>query len=84
MKRHLLVVLTLAIVLPPFAILIIAGAGLMAHERAMREVAHSYVLDLGQSVADRLTSGRAMNRLFMMPNVGMMSPFDGDFRYPAG
>jgi len=28
-KRHLLVVLTLAIVLPPFAILIIAGAGLV-------------------------------------------------------
>ena len=83
MKRHLLVVLTLAIVLPPFAILIIAGAGLVAHERAMREVAHSYVLDLGQSVADRLTSGRAMSRLFMMPNIGMMSPFRWGLSLPG-
>lgn len=82
-RKHLLIILTLAVVIPPLIILVITGAGLVAHERAMREIAHSYVLDLGQSVADRLTSGRTLSRLFMMPNMGMINPFRWGLSLPG-
>lgn len=54
MKRHLLLVLTLAILLPSLAILVAAGVGIVEHERAVRVVARSYVQDLAEMVASRL------------------------------
>ena len=54
MKRHFLLVLTLAILLPSLAILVASGVSVIEHERAVRVVARSYVQDLAEMVASRL------------------------------
>ena len=64
MKRHLLVVLVLAIFLPSVATLLAAGMGIVEHERAMQLVAHSYVQDLAETVASRLDPGWGISRRF--------------------
>ncbi len=55
MRRHLLVVLTLAILLPMFAVLLVAGFGLVHHQWAVEFVARSYVEDLAENVASRIS-----------------------------
>ena len=54
MRRHLLLILTLLVLIPSLAILIVTGWGVVEHERAMKKIAESYVLDLAQSVAMRV------------------------------
>lgn len=54
MKRHLLLLLMVCILLPSCLMLIVSGAVMVRQERAMVEVARSYVQDLGESVAGRL------------------------------
>ncbi len=54
MRRHLLLALTVAILLPSLAILVASGVSLIEHERAIRVVARSYVQDLAEMVASRL------------------------------
>lgn len=54
MKRHLLVLLMVCILLPSCLVLIVSGTVMVRHEKAMVEVARSYVQDLGESVASRL------------------------------
>lgn len=54
MKRHLIVLLMVCILLPSCLVLIVSGTVLVKHEKAMVEVARSYVQDLGESVASRL------------------------------
>ena len=54
MRRHLLILLTVAIMIPSFAALVLGGIGLVQHERAMERVARSYVVDIAESVASRL------------------------------
>jgi signal transduction histidine kinase len=55
MRRHLLLIITFAILLPAFAVLLVSGFGLMQHEWAMESVARSYVQDLAENVASRLS-----------------------------
>lgn len=57
MKRHLLILLTVAIMIPSFAALLLGGMGVVQHERTMERVARSYVEDLAKSVASRLEMG---------------------------
>ncbi|HAA46948.1 MAG TPA: sensor histidine kinase [Synergistaceae bacterium] len=57
MRRHLLILLTVAILLPSFAALVIAAAGVIEHQKAMEVVAQSYVKDLAQNFADRIEAG---------------------------
>lgn len=57
MRRHLLILLTVAILLPSFAALVIAGAGMVQHQKAMEVVAQSYVRDLAQNVAGQIEAG---------------------------
>lgn len=54
MKKHLLILLTVAILLPSFAALFVAGLGIVQHRRAMEMVAESYVEDIAQSVATQI------------------------------
>lgn len=54
MKRHLLVLLMVCILLPSCLVLVVSGTVMVKHERAMVEVARSYVQDLGESMAGRL------------------------------
>ncbi|MDO9508554.1 MAG: sensor histidine kinase [Thermovirgaceae bacterium] len=57
MRRHLLILLTVAIMIPSFAALFVGGLGLVQHEKTMERVARSYVEDLAGSVASRLEMG---------------------------
>ncbi|MFP4481384.1 MAG: sensor histidine kinase [Thermovirgaceae bacterium] len=57
MKRHLLVLLTVAVLLPSFSALVIGGAGMIQHKEAMEVVAQSYVEDLAQNVAGQIETG---------------------------
>ncbi|MGC9371932.1 MAG: sensor histidine kinase [Thermovirgaceae bacterium] len=57
MRRHLLILLTVAILLPSFAALVIGGAGMIQHKEAMEVVAQSYVEDLAQNVAGQIEAG---------------------------
>lgn len=57
MRRHLLILLTVAVLLPSFAALVIAGVGVIEHQKAMEVVAQSYVKDLAQNFADRIEAG---------------------------
>lgn len=54
MKRHLLLVLSLAILMPTMTVLIVAGIGISHQEWAMERVARSYVEDLAQNMAYKL------------------------------
>lgn len=54
MRRHLLLIITFAILLPALAVLLVSGFGLLQHEWAMESVARSYVQDLAENVASRL------------------------------
>ncbi|MEA4952766.1 MAG: histidine kinase [Aminivibrio sp.] len=54
MRRHLLLIITFAILLPALAVLLVSGFGLMQHEWAMESVARSYVQDMAENVASRL------------------------------
>lgn len=54
MRRHLLLIITFAILLPALAVLLVSGFGLMQHEWAMKSVARSYVQDMTENVASRL------------------------------
>ncbi|HCL78488.1 MAG TPA: sensor histidine kinase [Synergistaceae bacterium] len=54
MRRHLLTIISLAILLPAFAVLFVSGVSLMQHERAMKAVARSYVQEMADNVASRL------------------------------
>lgn len=54
MRRHLLLIITFAILLPALAVLLVSGFGLMQHEWAMKSVARSYVQDMAENVASRL------------------------------
>lgn len=54
MRRHLLLIITFAILLPALAVLLVSGIGLMQHEWAMKSVARSYVQDMAENVALRL------------------------------
>jgi len=54
MKRHLLLVLSLAILLPTMTVLVVAGIGISHQEWAMEKVARSYVEDLAQNMAYKL------------------------------
>jgi len=54
MRRHLLLIITFAILLPALAVLLVSGFGLMQHEWAMESVARSYVQDMTENVASRL------------------------------
>ncbi|MDT8284067.1 MAG: sensor histidine kinase [Thermovirgaceae bacterium] len=57
MRRHLLILLTLAIMIPSFGALFVGGAGVIQHEKTMERVARSYVEDMAGSVAARLEMG---------------------------
>lgn len=57
MKRHLLILLTVAIMIPSFAAILLGGVGFVQHEKIMERVAKSYVVDLAGSVASRLEMG---------------------------
>lgn len=57
MKRHLLILLTVAIMIPSFAAIFLGGIGFVQHEKIMERVAGSYVVDLAASVASRLEMG---------------------------
>lgn len=57
MKRHILILLTVAIMIPSFAAILLGGMGLVEHEKLMERVARSYVEDLAGSVASRLEMG---------------------------
>lgn len=57
MRRHLLILLTVAILLPSFAALVIGGLGMIQHKEAMEVVAQSYVEDLAQNVAGQIEAG---------------------------
>ncbi|GAB6280514.1 MAG: histidine kinase [Thermovirga sp.] len=57
MKRHLLILLTVAIMIPSFAAILLGGMGFVQHEKIMERVARSYVEDLAGSVASRLEMG---------------------------
>lgn len=54
MKKHLLILLIVAILLPSFAALFVAGTGIVQHRRAMEKVAESYVKDVAQSIATQI------------------------------
>jgi len=54
MKRHLLLVLFLAIILPTMAVFLTAGFGLHHHEKTMERVARSYVENLAENVLFKL------------------------------
>lgn len=54
MRRHLLLILTFAILLPALAVLLVSGLGLMRQEWAMESFARSYVQDLAENVASLL------------------------------
>jgi signal transduction histidine kinase len=64
MRRHLLILLTVAIMIPSFAALVLGGIGLVQHERAMERVARSYVVDIAESVASRLDMSWSRARSF--------------------
>jgi signal transduction histidine kinase len=64
MKRHLLILLTVAILVPSFAALVIGGAGMIQHKKAIEVVAQSYVKDLAQNVAGQIESGWEMGSGF--------------------
>ncbi|MCF7936069.1 MAG: sensor histidine kinase [Synergistales bacterium] len=86
MKRHLLAVLTLAILVPSIAILISAGLGMIQHEDVMKRVARSYVQDLAESVASRIEAGRSSSSRFpempvLMPS--MLRLFSWGFSLPG-
>lgn len=66
MKKHLLLVLTLLILIPSVAILVVTGWGVVEHEKAMKNIAESYVLDLAQSVAMQVDRPRFMRRNLMI------------------
>ncbi|MGI6784111.1 MAG: sensor histidine kinase [Aminivibrio sp.] len=55
MRRHLLLIITFAILLPALAVLLVSGFGLIQHEWAMESVARSYVQDMAENVASRLS-----------------------------
>jgi signal transduction histidine kinase len=55
MRRHLLLIITFAILLPALAVLLVSGFGLVQHEWAMESVARSYVQDMAENVASRLS-----------------------------
>lgn len=57
MRRHLLALLVVTTLLPSLAVLVVAGVSLSHHDRAMEQVARSYVEDLAQTVASRLEDG---------------------------
>lgn len=57
MRRHLLLIITFAILLPALAVLLVSGFGLVQHEWAMESVARSYVQDMAENVASRLSLG---------------------------
>ncbi len=61
MRRHLLILLTVAILLPSCAALFVAGAGVVQHQQAMEVVARSYVQDLAENAALRLEMGWSPN-----------------------
>jgi hypothetical protein len=54
MRRHLLLIITFAILLPALAVLLVSGLGLMRQEWAMESFARSYVQDLAENVASLL------------------------------
>ncbi|MGI6251898.1 MAG: sensor histidine kinase [Aminivibrio sp.] len=60
MRRHLLLIITFAILLPALAVLLVSGFGLIQHEWAMESVARSYVQDLAENVASRLSTSDTM------------------------
>ncbi len=64
MRRHLLILLTVAIMIPSFSALLLGGAGLIQHERAMERVARSYVVDIAESFASRLDLSWSRTRSF--------------------
>ncbi|MFA5621095.1 MAG: sensor histidine kinase [Thermovirgaceae bacterium] len=64
MRRHLLILLTVAIMIPSFSVLLLGGAGLIQHERAMERVARSYVVDIAESFASRLDMSWTRPRSF--------------------
>jgi signal transduction histidine kinase len=55
MRRHLLLIITFALMLPSFAVLLVSGIGIVQHELAMESVARSYVQEMAENVASRLT-----------------------------
>ncbi len=59
-------ILTLLVLIPSIAILIVTGWGVVEHEKAMKNVTESYVLDLAQSVALRVDRPRFIHRAQMM------------------
>ena len=64
MRRHLLILLTVAIMIPSFSALLLGGAGLVQHERAMERVARSYVVDIAEY---RLETGLSWSRTRSFP-----------------
>ncbi|HQA36414.1 MAG: sensor histidine kinase [Acetomicrobium sp.] len=83
MRRHLLLILTLLVLIPSLAILIVTGWGVVEHERAMKKIAESYVLDLAQSVAMRVDRPRFMHRAQMMTPPRALDSFVLDISLPG-
>ncbi|MDD2207624.1 MAG: ATP-binding protein [Aminobacterium sp.] len=54
MRRHLLLLLVLAITLPTMAVLVVSSVAMIHQEWAMEAVTHSYVEDLAENVASWL------------------------------
>lgn len=64
MRRHLLILLTVAIMIPSLSALLLGGAGLIQHEKTMKMVARSYVVDIAESFASRLDLSWSRTRTF--------------------
>ena len=61
LKNNLLALLLCALMLPPVAVLLVAAFAHYSQERAMENAVSSYVQDLAESMAYRLSSNNAHN-----------------------
>ncbi|MDD3512589.1 MAG: sensor histidine kinase [Synergistaceae bacterium] len=60
MRRHLLLFIIFALMLPSFAVLLVSGIGILQHEWAIRSVARSYVQEMAENVASRVATSEPL------------------------
>ncbi len=60
MRRHLLLFIIFALMLPSFAVLLVSGIGILQHEWAIRSVARSYVQEMAENVASRVIASEPL------------------------
>ena len=60
MRRHLLLFIIFALMLPSFAVLFVSGIGILQHEWAIRSVARSYVQEIAENVAARVATSEPL------------------------